>query len=102
MPRRRSAIVDQLESTLRQGYYGTLAWEDQPSGPGYFWYRVGPSTVIRGPAHVFEFTEGYTMISEGRRLDPGLYTGDGEGRWKRCDTFARRWSGPIDRPVEPI
>lgn len=101
MPRRKQITADDLEARLRQGYHGDLPWLEIPPEPGYYWFRVIPSTVVRGPAHVFDIPEGYRMLSEGRVLTAGLYTDDGEGRWKRCDTFLRQWAGPLGRPGDP-
>jgi hypothetical protein len=68
--------------------YGDLSWTDAPSGPGWYWFRVVPSTVVRGPARVL-------------LIDGTLWAQAGPDGWYRkpCSEFQRRWAGPLDRPV---
>lgn len=68
--------------------YGDLAWADTPSGPGWYWFRIAPSTVVRGPARV---------LLIGRQL--WAQAGDDGSHRKPCSQFQRQWAGPLGRPV---
>lgn len=68
--------------------YGDLAWADAPGGPGWFWFRVVPSTVVRGPARV--------LLIDGELWSQA---GPDGARRKPCSHFQRQWAGPLPRPV---
>lgn len=68
--------------------YGDLIWADLPSGPGWYWFRIVPSTVVRGPARV--------LLIEGELWSQA---GDDGSRRQPCSRFQRQWAGPLARPV---
>jgi hypothetical protein len=76
-----------------------LPWLDTPTEPGWYWYRVNPSTVIRGPEYVMEITGPTTLLTSGRTYGPGLYVYNGEGM-KLASHFQRSWAGPLPRPMD--
>lgn len=80
--------ISQLEAELMQSYYGDLPWQDLPTEPGYYWFRVVPSIAIHGPTRV--------RLIGGRLL--GEVHSDGGGE-KPVEHFQRQWAGPLGRPV---
>lgn len=85
--------IAQMEAEALQAYYGDLPWLDLPTEPGWYWFRVFPSTVIRGPARVRLI--GGRLVAEATAAS-GYGTGE-----KPVDQFQRRWAGPLARPVQP-
>lgn len=76
-----------------------LAWLDAPTEPGWYWFRVNPSTVIRGPALVIKITGPATLLMSGQSYPAGLYVHDGWAAMKPASHFQRSWAGPLPRPV---
>lgn len=74
-----------------------LPWLDVPTEAGWYWFRVNPSTVIRGPVEVIRLTGPTTLLYSLVRLPAGLYTVSG---WKSVASYQRSWAGPLARPVD--
>lgn len=87
------SYLDQLEAAYDEGYFGDLEWQAVPTEPGFYWFRIFPSRVVRGPARVIRM--------QGELLGQ-VYDSDSSGGFKPVGTFQRRWAGPLARPVEPL
>lgn len=70
----------------------TLPWLDQPTGPGWYWFRVNPSTTMRGPCLVRRDVVTDQLIVEG---GDGIFP-----RGKPCAHFQRSWAGPLPVPED--
>jgi hypothetical protein len=80
-------MADPVLTAYDETTYGDLPWCDLPAAPGWYWFRIVPSTVIRGPARVVRI-DGVLMSEAGT-----------EGMRKPCTQFQRQWAGPLPRPV---
>lgn len=76
-----------------------LPWLDVPTEPGWYWFRVNPSTVIRGPVEVIRLTGPTTLLMSGVTHEAGLYLLR-ESTLKRVEYFQRSWAGPLLRPED--
>lgn len=86
--------IEQLEREILHAYYGDLPWLDLPPEPGWYWFRVVPSTVIRGPVRV--------RLIDGRLVAMATAVSSYSTSEKPVEHFQRQWAGPLARPVEPI
>lgn len=82
------ATTADFEAQLMQNYYGNLPWLTLPVEHGWYWFRVMPSKIVRGPVEV--------RLIDGRLQ--GEVRSDASG-FKPVEHFQRQWAGPIGRPV---
>ncbi len=78
---------------------GKYPWLNTPTEAGWYWFRVNPSTAIRGPVEVIRITGRTTLLLTGKVLETGLWVSNGWD-WKPVEQFQRSWCGPLPRPVD--
>jgi hypothetical protein len=64
-----------------------LPWIDLPTEPGYYWFRVNQSTMMRGPVLVRRDVTNGDLIVQVNEVFP-----------RACAHFQRSWCGPLPVP----